>query len=139
MCCGYWIKKNLWQTERRTLGHYTSILFPLPSLGDGGGVREGSKIISNKTNSMNNQSNLNIKYNIHVHFTGSIHLFLYKISGRSKISWPSPKIFIFWYLVQRPLQRYIWLGGTIQFWKSYRIPNNCVLSDILVNFQKRWK
>jgi hypothetical protein len=32
------------------------------------------KIISNKTNLMNIQSNLNIKYNIHVHCTDSMHL-----------------------------------------------------------------
>ena len=56
--------------ERWTQGHYTSI--PPPITGGHEGVREGSKIISNKTNSMNIQSNLNIKYNIHVHCTFSI-------------------------------------------------------------------
>ena len=34
---------------------------PIPLQGGGGGVSEGSKIIGNKTNSMNIQSNLNIK------------------------------------------------------------------------------
>ena len=63
----------MWQTERLNQGHYTST-HPSQSLGGSGGVREGSKIISNKTNSMNIQSNLNIKYNIHVHCTDSMHL-----------------------------------------------------------------
>ena len=49
-------------------------LSPFPSLGGGGRVKDGSKIIRNKTNSMNIQSNLNIKYNIHVHCTDSMHL-----------------------------------------------------------------
>ena len=60
------------EINSRTLYQYTTP--PLPSLGGSGGVSEGSKIISNKTNSMNIQSNLNIKYNIHVHCTDSMHL-----------------------------------------------------------------
>jgi hypothetical protein len=48
------------EMNARTLYWYT--YSPLPSLGGGGRVREGSKIISNKTNSMNIQSNLNIKF-----------------------------------------------------------------------------
>jgi hypothetical protein len=36
--------------------------------------KEGSKIISNKTNPMNIQSNLNVKYHINVHCTDSMHL-----------------------------------------------------------------
>jgi diacylglycerol kinase family enzyme len=50
------------------------IILVSPALGGGGRVREGSKIISNKTNSMNIQSNLNIKYNIHGHCTDNMHL-----------------------------------------------------------------
>jgi hypothetical protein len=42
---------------------------------------EGGKIISNKTNSMNIQSNLNIKYNIYVHFLDQS---LYRSSGYKK-------------------------------------------------------
>ena len=60
------------EMNARTLYWYT--YSPLPLLGGGGRVREGSKIISNTTNSMNIQSNLNIKYNIHVHCTDSMHL-----------------------------------------------------------------
>ena len=85
---------------------------------------------------MNIQSNLNIKYNIHVHCTDSMHLISIKKKMADKkfqkkgnnpqnvsiVTWPSPKMCIFLFLVQGLLQRYIWLRGTIQFWKSDRIP-----------------
>ena len=69
--------------KRLTQGHYTSIPPLLPSLGGGGGVMEGSKIISNKTNSMIIQSILNIKYNIHVHCRDSMHFIsIRKVANR---------------------------------------------------------
>jgi hypothetical protein len=46
---------------------------PLPSLVGGGGVSKGSKIIGNKTDPMNIQSNSNVKYHINVHCTDSMH------------------------------------------------------------------
>ena len=95
---------------------------PLPSLGGGGGVSKGSKIIGNKTNPMNIQSNLNVKYHINVHCTDSMHFISirkvqienFRKRGNkpqhvSIVMWPSPKICIFWFLVQRHLQQYIWL------------------------------
>ena len=44
----------------------------------------GSKIIGNKTNSINIQSYLNTKYNIHVHWTENMHLIsLRKVTDRN--------------------------------------------------------
>ena len=70
------VDKNEFVTDgemhSRTLYYYPP---PLPSLGGGGGVIEESKIIGNKTNPMNIQYDLNIKYHIICSFfTDSMHL-----------------------------------------------------------------
>ena len=81
---------------------------------------------------MNIQSNLNIKYNIHVHCTDSMHLIsIRKVTDRKlqkKGKSPSKcqhdlalKFPYFDFLSKDLYNDIILLGGTIQFWKSDRI------------------
>ena len=62
-----------------------NIILVSPALGSGGRVREGSTIISNKLNSMNTQSNLNIENNIYVHCTDNMHLISIRKVADSKL------------------------------------------------------